>query len=333
MLKVGIVGAGIRGKLFADAVAHNGHCELAGFCDVSRKLLDDVTGRHSVNGYLNYDELLDQKPDIVCVTTPDNLHREFIEKAAARKIHVFCEKPMATTLEDCLAIKKAVDSSGIKFTVAFTNRWNPAFLRAKEAIDRGDLGDVIAMNSRLNDTIYVPTKMLSWAGKTSPVWFLFCHPLDLALWFSGKKVARVYAHGTKKVLVKMGMDTYDWVHTLVSFTDGTSAFFENGWVLPDSMPKLVDYKFEVVGDKGAVFVDTHDQMVHLAGPAKYEHPDTFYVNAHGQPFGHNLVCFDTFADCVLNNKPPVVSVDEGLEITRILLAVEESLRRGAPVAL
>ena len=89
----------------------------------------------------------------------------------------------------------AVRRAGVLCQVAFENRWNPPYLAAKEAIERGDIGTVLSLNSRINDRIDVPLSMLSWGATSSPGWFLLSHTVDLARWLSGQEPVRVYAPG------------------------------------------------------------------------------------------------------------------------------------------
>ena len=75
---------------------------------------------------------------------------------------VLVEKPLATTLKDCERIGDALRSNPVPFMVDFHNRWNPAMYNVKNAIKNGELGEPQMATLRLNDTIYVPTGMLSW---------------------------------------------------------------------------------------------------------------------------------------------------------------------------
>ena len=332
MLKVGVVGAGIRGKLFAEAAKINMHTEFQAFCDLNKQVVEDYSKEHGVKGYVDYQEMLNkEKLDIICITTPDFAHKDIVIASARKKVNVFVEKPLALSSTDCEEIETAVNKNGIKLTVAYTNRWNPPYKRAKEIIERGELGDILSINARLNNTIMVPTKMLSWASKTSPAWFLTSHPLDLALWYTKKKVVKVYATGFKKVLVNKGIDTWDCIHSTVTFDDGTDAVFESCWVLPEGLPKIVDYKYQIIGTEGILNLDMQDQMIHFSDQNRTLYPDTFMIDLYGHKFGHNLNCFDSFVDSILNDTDPIVQLKEAKENVIIIEGIHKSLETGEPV--
>ncbi|MDY0393765.1 Gfo/Idh/MocA family oxidoreductase [Virgibacillus halophilus] len=164
-------------------------------------------------------------------------------------------------LQKLLKWQRQLNKGGVKCLVGFENRWNSPFVAVKEAVDNKDLGEIITLNSRLNDTIYVPTKMLKWSTNSSPGWFLLSHSIDLACWLKNMKPTKVFAVGTRKKLVSMGIDTYDSIQATITFSDDTHATFTSSWILPESMPLLYDFKYEIIGEDGSLYVDLQDQMV------------------------------------------------------------------------
>ena len=127
---------------------------------------------------------------------------------------------MATRLTDAEAILKATDRYGVKLMVDFSNRWNPPFALAKQAIQRGELGELLYMNIKLNDSISVPTQMLSWAGQSSALWFLGTHTVDLALWLFESPLERVHSVSRFRMLKARGIPTADFSHSRLEFQDG-----------------------------------------------------------------------------------------------------------------
>lgn len=334
MLAVGVVGMGIRGRLFAEAARINSMTSLKAVCDLNKSCLEEAKQQFRVPGYESYAEMVEREGlDILCVSTPDFAHKEIVLEGARRKVNLFVEKPLATNTADCEEMRRAVLENGVKLTVAYTNRWNPPYKRASELIEQGELGEILSINARLNNTVYVPTKMLSWSSRSSPAWFLTSHPLDLALWYSKKRARSVYASGFKKVLKGMGIDTWDCIHSTVVFEDGTDAIFESCWVLPEGLPKIVDYKFQLIGTKGALNVDMQDQMIHFSNQDRTTFPDTLMVDLYGHKFGHNLVCFDSFVDSVVGDSAPLVSLEEAMENVRIVEAIHASLETGSVISL
>ena len=328
MIKFAIIGMGLRGKLFAEIISQHSDAELVAVCDVNNKTLDEAKRKYNVKCYKDWKELLDQeKPDAAYIATPDNMHKIPTILAAEKGVHTLIEKPLATTVEDCLAMKKAIENTNVKSLVAYNNRWNPNFIRAKEAIDAGELGKVISMNVRSLDSLYVPTKMLKWAGKSTPAWFLMSHALDLAVWMTGKRAKSVYAKGIKSKLIRMGIDTYDHMHIHIVYQDGALGFFEAGWILPNTMPSIVDHQWEIIGDAGSFYVNQQEQMLRKATKEKYSFPTTISeINIHGTMSGRELFLFDSFLSSIKENLEPVVKLEEALEVTKILEGVHVSIK-------
>jgi predicted dehydrogenase len=271
--------------------------------------------------------------DAVLVTLPDCLHCDAVVKAAGAGLHLLVEKPFATHTRDADLMVEAIDRAGVKCMVEFFNRWSPPFAAAKQAVDRGDLGEIVSLNLELNDAIWVPTHMLSWAAQSSPAWFLMSHTADLAAWITGKKPAAVYARGVKKLLVRQGLDTYDLIEALVEYGDGTLGRFTNSWVLPDGMPLLYELKMRVVGSRAALDIDTSDQQLHLITRDRLSHPVTAWGNVLGRFVGHPYQMLSDFIDNIVQDTEPLVGPRDGWENTVFLEAVHRSVECGERVTV
>jgi predicted dehydrogenase len=189
--RVGVVGFGLMGQLYADALADNPQAELKAVADTRGERLDFAKKTYGCAVYENYQAMYDSGSlDCVLVTLPDFLHRDPVVTAAEAGLHILVEKPFATNMDDADAMVKAVEKSRVKCMVEFFNRWSPPFTYAKKAVDRGDVGEIVSFSVELNDSVSVPTEMLAWSARSSPVWFLMSHTADLASWITGKKPRR-----------------------------------------------------------------------------------------------------------------------------------------------
>jgi predicted dehydrogenase len=131
----------------ASAVAAIPELELVAGCDIAPGARDTFRERWSgrypgLTVYDDYGEMLrTERPEFVAVVTPDHLHRGVVEaaiEAGARGI--FCEKPIATTLEDADAIVIAVRAAGVTMNVNYTRRWFPEFVEARRMVRDGEIG-------------------------------------------------------------------------------------------------------------------------------------------------------------------------------------------------
>ncbi len=291
--------------------------EIAGVVDLNGELAGRVAAATGAGAFTSLeDAIAATTPDCAYVATPDPFHRGPVEVLAAAGVAVLVEKPLATTNEDGAAMVDAVTRAGVYAEVNYSNRWNPPFTEAMRAIDAGELGEVRSFNVRLNNPISSPRDRLAWSSGTTPAWFLMSHCLDLAHWLSGRKGVSVYASGSKGVLHAAGVDTYDWIHATVRYEHGGDGVFESAWILPESWPSQVEFNFRVLGTKGAIDVDTTRQSIVVSSASRHSFPPT--LNWAPQRFAAFLRAMD-------GQGKTRVTFEDGLEATRILVAVHRSL--------
>ncbi len=328
MIKVGIIGMGIRGNLYAKTIRHNAYAEVVAVAEGNPQRLNEATKAFGVPGYADYNTMLAEKDlDMVIVALPDHLHKEAVLKVAAKKCHIMIEKPLATSYDEAKVMVAAVKKAGIKSLVGFENRWNPVFITAKEAIDAGELKEIQLVHARLNDSIYVPTKMLGWASGSTVAWFLFPHIMDLSLWMTNKKVKTVHGFGQKKILAKMGIDTYDSITAAVEFEDGLVGTYSSSWIYPLSLPLVYDLRFEILGAAGAIDVDCRDQMIHKMTDV-YAHPGTLGREIYGKPVGFAAEMLNSFIDNIRLGTEPLVDIDQALYGVNVIDTIHRSIVSG-----
>ncbi len=325
MLKFGIVGFGIMGRLYARIISESGEAELVAVASKSDSSLTLAKEKYGVRVYKSALEMYESDDlDAVYIATPDYLHFEFTKEALVRGINVLLEKPMTMDVGEAEELVEIEKNSRATGTIRFGNRFSPPFLKLKSAVDSGKFGKILSLNARLNDTIYVPTKMISWSSRTTPAWFLMSHLLDLAYYLTGDKPVKVTARGLKGVLTERGIDTYDQITALVQYESGMIGVFETGWVLPESMPSIVDSAWEVIGEKAVSFVNLGDQMLTFAGE-KYEKPGTVMVEVDGKIEGYLLYMLDAFIEAVKGKRPNPVPFEDGLLNVKTLAAIHKSI--------
>lgn len=333
MLKGGVVGLGNLGTRYLKLISQDPRTEVGGVFDADADTTRRVASEHDVAGYASADELFTAgNLDFVYIGTPDFAHKDLVIGAARAGLDILVEKPLATSVEEAEAMLEAVRDAGVKAQIAFTNRYNQPFIAAKQAIEEGELGEILSVNTRLNDSIFVPTEMLSWAGQSSPAWFLMSHTADIASWLGKKEAASVYATGVKKVLVSKGIDTFDSLQACITYTDGTQGMFESSWVLPIGLPIVFDFRFEIVGTQGSISINTHDQMLHIITDA-YRHQGTLDMDVNGRLLGQTAFNYQAFIDALSEGRKPSPSLEEGVENVRVLEAVHRSAESGEVIRL
>jgi predicted dehydrogenase len=331
MLTVGIVGAGLRGRLFADALSGIPEVRVVAFAEPSAHVGADArerTGLPVVSSHTNL--LTDFSPDAIIVATPDFAHREVAVDSARAGAHLLIEKPLATTLDDARAIAAAVEAGGARCLVGFENRWNPHVIRARQAM--ADIGTPLTSSATLSNSYFVPTTMLSWAARSSPAWFLMPHTIDLLLWLTGRTPLSVTAVGSAGILRARGVDTLDVVHALVTFDDGSTANLSSAWVLPDAGEGIVDFRFQVIGTEGSVSADlAHQGLLTVTDRQHSEWPLSGRIGRAA--VGPAAWMVQDFVLGLMDGADLGPGIAEGLVVTETICAIERSLATGGTVQL
>jgi len=331
----GVIGGGVWGETHLMAYAACPRARLVGVCDINEELARQRAAQYGAEMWTtDYRELLARDDvDAVSIVTPDFLHHEMAVAAAEAGKHILLEKPMATSVEEAQSMADAAEKAGVKLMVDFHNRWNPAFVQIKAAIDAGEMGELQMASIRLNDTIYVPTGMLSWAARSTVAWFLGSHAIDLVRWLFADEVVRVYAVSRSRVLAGRGVDTPDFFQYVYELAGGGVAHVENCWIMAESLPTVFDFKVELIGTEGTIFADcsTH-RMVQKYTKGKATYPDVAVrLEVHGRPAGFGVESIRHFVRAVVTGEDLSLTPQDGIENTRVLVAVHESARTGQPV--
>ncbi len=201
---VGIIGCGARTRWIAKLLMEaDKRIRVAAVCDPSAKSVElaretfgrDLTVCGSCRELLNSPGM-----DWVMIGSWNCCHREHAVAALRAGKHVFCEKPLATTWRDCLAIRKAWQASGRSFYIGFTLRSAPHYTTIKRLIDAGTIGKIVSME--FNETLdfnHGGFIVSDWRRLTKNAGTHLlekcCHDIDLANWLVGSRASRVASFG------------------------------------------------------------------------------------------------------------------------------------------
>jgi len=336
-LGIGIIGVGLWGENHLKVYKNNPNCRIIGLSDMNEKRAEEVAKKYNVKLWSkDYRTLLNNKDiDIVSIVVPDFAHYEPACQAAEAKKHILVEKPLATDLEEAKQMVQTCQKNRVKMMVNFSNRWNPPFVHVKNAINAGELGQLLHCCIKLNDTIFVPTTMLKWARQTKVVWFIGSHAIDLLCWLMGDEIESVYSVSLSVVLKEKEIDTPDYFQTLLKFKTGASALLENSWILPPTSANIYDFKAEFVGTKGAMYVDSsHNRCVEKYTENGSVYPDILGLHSNSEGIrGFVTDSINHFIRCVLEDKEPDIKPDDGITNVAIIKAIIKSAESGKVVTL
>jgi predicted dehydrogenase len=250
-------------------------CRLAAVCDVDGDRAASVAARHGARAFTSLAEMLRAGVDAVSVATPDHAHHDPAAACLDAGAHVLVEKPLTIDPAEADALIALAAERRRLLVVNYSQRWLPESRRIERLIQTGVLGDIAFIESHRWDAAWVPQRMIAgWADRTTPIHFMSSHDIDLILSWTGRRAQRVYAVAHYGAIRKELADGYDAVVTL---DGGTRVGLHSSWVLPETFPAAADSRLEVIGERGAVFLDgnrrelsiftpDHSERVTFAGP-------------------------------------------------------------------
>ncbi|MEN4099535.1 MAG: Gfo/Idh/MocA family oxidoreductase, partial [Anaerolineaceae bacterium] len=192
-INVAFVGCGEIAQFHARALHKTGAARIVAVFDRQYENAREISERYGARQYIEVDPLLaDPEIDAVYILTRHDSHAGYIHQALAANKHIFCEKPLALTLEDALDIQRAVVTSGRFLMVGFNHRWNPAIRWSLEWL----ASSTTPVNS-VQLTFTTAPFLESWAGLEGEgggvLPCLGSHAFDLACAFLGDTPNRVAA--------------------------------------------------------------------------------------------------------------------------------------------
>ncbi|WP_206098751.1 Gfo/Idh/MocA family protein [Paenibacillus paeoniae] len=336
-IRMGIVGAGTWGETHAYIYNDHPGAEVTAICDMNRERAAALAAKFNIpeSGiFTDHREMLEHGDiDAVAIVTPDFAHTRIAVDSANAGKHFIIEKPLTTTREEALEIVEAVERNGVRMMVDLHSRWSPLFAIPKQSIVDGEIGEPYSAYYRLNDIKWVATDLLPWAAKSSILWFLGYHSVDVLRWLFNDEVERVYAVSREGVLKQEGVDTVDIYQTILEFRGGGIATMENGWITPNSNPNVNDMKLNITGTKGMFNIDpTHSQMMERFTETKADRPDMLVRHfIHGKPKGFAYESIRHFVDQLITGEPFFVTMEDGFNTTMVILAIMESAKTRTPV--
>ncbi|GAB3808835.1 Gfo/Idh/MocA family oxidoreductase [Humibacter antri] len=331
-LRVGIVGSGIMATGIANAIAAEPDVEITAVASRTRQGAENFAWQLDRSGGVwvadDFAQLCDSdRVDAVVITTPDHLHGDVMVAAAQGGKHFLVEKPFTTSTADADRAVHAVRVAGVVAMCLYNHRWVPAYAQAKELMD--ELGDPVLGYARKDDTIMVPTEMLTWADKTTCAWFLSSHDIDLVSWLFDDRVISVTALAREGLLASRGIQTPDAIQIQARYSRGAIATFESAWIYPNTFPTVVDSYVAVIGEGGTIQLDRQKESIALTTADGFRFPRNMLQRTmHGEPAGAYRDALRHFIDCCITGAQPLIDVESARDVTAVLEAAHRSIKSG-----
>lgn len=328
MIKIGILSfAHHHGEAYVSNLRRMDGVELIGVADDDPMRGQTIAAQNQAYYFHSYEDLFAARPDGVIICTENNRHRPFVEMAASRGIHVLCEKPLATTLEDAHAILDTCEKAGVLLMTAFPMRFSAPLLEIKTRLEQGDFGELYCFNAANQGEL--PTKQRAWfvdpalAGGGA-IMDHTVHLVDIMRWFTGSEVRTMYARSNRifhadEVQVETG------ALEMLTFENDVFGTIDASWSRPQYWPTWGGLTFEMVTQRGAILVDAFRQNLNVYRQ-DWQRSNWVYW---GSDMNHAMV--SEFAAAIRENRPPRVTGLDGLRAVEATLAAYESDRTGQTV--
>lgn len=331
-IKFGIVGLGRLGRKHAENLAFRiPNAELLAVCSVVKEEVDEVQKSWEIKyGYTEYEEMLKNKElDAIFISSPSGFHCEQIEKALDAGFHVFSEKPLGLYLEEAKRVAKAVNSHKDQiFMVGFMRRYDESYAYAKKKIQEGAIGKPVLIRCYGLDPKGSMEGFLKFA-KTNYSGGLFLdmavHDLDLGRWYLESEAEKVWAIGGAYEYPEFDeINDAETGSALVKFKNGTMGIFVAG----RNCAHGYHIETEIIGTKGTLRVGTVPQknltVVFDETGARQE-----CVQGFPERFDQAYLSeTEEFVKCVIENRRPGVTVEDGVQSTALAYACKESFETG-----
>jgi len=300
-----------------------------------------------------YSALSSSKPDVVSINTYPETHASYAKAAIAAGCHVFCEKPLAETVEEAQSIVDAARTKGRKLVIGYILRVHPAWIKFIELART--LGKPLVMRMNLNQQSHGPTWDVhrNLMKSMSPIVDCGVHYVDVMCQMTGAKPTRVSAVGARLTDdIKAGM--YNYGHLQVTFDDGSVGWYEAGW--GPMMSEVAFFVKDVIGPKGCVSIVKDPNESSASGSDDIDsHTKTNCIKLHHSEIDarnefvkrDELISTEDEPDhqglCDREQAYLLRAIQQDLDLTdhmqdavnslRIVLAADESVRTGKIVTL
>ncbi|MCK2025884.1 Gfo/Idh/MocA family oxidoreductase [Microbacterium sp. SSW1-47] len=272
-----------------------------------------------------YDEAFAWKPDAVVIAAENSRHRALVERAAAAGVHVLCEKPLATTVEDAIAMRDACETAGVLLMVAYPVRFSPAVRDAIAELRSGRLGRILGVtginNGKLpQDRAWFTDPELAGGGALVDH---VVHCADLLDELLGERAASVRAVSNRVLHAQRELSVETGGLVTIQYPGGVVATIDCSWSWPMSSATWGGLTLQVVAERGTVTVSPFAKGV--AGH-----------DAHGEtwsPVGADLdaLLLEEFVRAVRDGRQPQPDAGVGIRTVEIVKAAQASAARDGEV--
>ncbi len=321
-LRVGILGAGCMGKIHATTLQGDKRVQIVAVADVDAERARVLAAPSKAKHLSSLEQLLNEKLDVLFVTTPNFTHRDAALAALSQNIHVFSEKPMALNLDQGREILEAAKKSRALYQLGFNRRFSPAYLAVKKKISEGFipyLADIKMNEGEMTNRPWITdhAKTGGYLNENT------LHFLDMIQWLQGP-IKEIFAVGRANVY----QDMTDFILTFVTENDRLASISTSGhatWFHPWE-------KVEIIGDHEALVTEEVKKVMYSPGNQKEIQVTYFNQFTMEHQWGY-VGEVKAFLDAVETRGSSPYGAEMGFEILQLIAACYESVKTGKKITV
>jgi predicted dehydrogenase len=337
-INIGVIGTGWCGGIRANTCASSALVNELHIAEINPERLAEVAKETKpLSATSDYTDLISNADidAIIISATPETTHFPMAKESLLAGKHVFLEKPIALTLEQADELITLADKGNLKFTIGYSQRFNPKYAYVKQCVEDGTLGEPVSAMVSRHITRNLGKK-ISGRIKLSPAAMEATHDIDFILWcLEPNRPARVYCQSVYKVM-KENFDAPDCCWITVTMDDGVVFTIGAGWILPPGYPNFSTTTAEFVGSEGALLVDDshRDVILNTMNKGLTMPLSTMPGEQVGHVFAgamHNETVH--FIEAVACDRDVMVKPTQARQVMEVYLAADLSAQRNEPVSI
>ncbi|MFQ5793538.1 MAG: inositol 2-dehydrogenase [Candidatus Bipolaricaulia bacterium] len=331
MMKLGIIGAGRIGRVHAENLSLRlPEAEVLAVSDIIRDAAERCAADFRIpQAFEDHHPILeDAQIEAVIICSSTDTHARFIEEAAMAGKHVFCEKPIALSLEEIDRALAAVDQAGVKLQIGFQRRFDPSFRRARELIAEGKIGEPHLLRITSRDPKPPPLDYIKISGGIFVD--MTIHDFDMARFLLQDEVEEIYTFANTLIDPKIGeVGDWDTAITTLRFRSGALGVIDNS----RRATYGYDQRVEVFGSRGVVAAANRTSDATSISDAAGIHdplPLYFFIERYTDAYLEEM---RAFLSAVNEDREPAVTGWDGRVPVVMAYAAKRSVTKRRPVRL
>ena len=322
-MNAAVIGVGNMGKHHARNYSELEGVKLVAVADLNEEIGQTVADACKCKYYKSFQEMLDKELiEVVTIAVPTKFHKDVALACIKKGINILLEKPIAGTVAEAKEIVAAAKKKGVKFTVGHIERFNPAVIKLKQMVDKGELGEIVAIsNTRIGP-------MPNQIKDANVVVDIGVHDIDLINWFYGELPTGIMAAGGNA----LNKSQQDYADIFLKYGQ-KSGMVKVNWITPAKVRRM-----NICGSKAYAELNFITQELAIYESQYSLEYDSFgeYVIKFGELKDCKIVAVDnveplkaeimSFIKAIKTDGRPVVTAKEAIEALTVAKKVDGMIR-------